>query len=178
MVSKDEKWAKVVRELSTFSLEKQKELCTRYLHDFSQWQALMKARESQDKKGRGYPPPKPSLKRLKYQFDTHSVTYRFKNMSDKYLKLVRQFGLYRHQLAGESGGGKELEIDSKLTEAEKEWGLPQLLREAASGGPLTMHCARVATTRQSCISGTHWCSNQASTCSESVTGRNNAPTGV
>jgi hypothetical protein len=44
-------------------------------------------------------------------------------MSDKYLrlvKLVKQFGLYRHQLAGESGGGKEVEMDLKLAEAEKE----------------------------------------------------------
>jgi hypothetical protein len=123
MASKDEKWAIVVRELSALCLQRQKELCTRYLQDYSQWQATMKSRESQGKKGRGYPPPKPSLKRLKYQFDTQSVTYRFKNMSDKYLRLVKQFGLYRHQLAGESGGGREVDIDSKLAEAEKEWGL-------------------------------------------------------
>jgi hypothetical protein len=112
-----------VRELSTLSLVRQKKLCNRYLQEFSQWQAVMKARESQEKRGRGYPRPKPSLKRLKYQFDSHSVTYRFKKMSDKYLKLVNQFGLYRHQLSGVRGGGKEVEIDSKFTEAEKEWGL-------------------------------------------------------
>jgi hypothetical protein len=41
MACKDEKWAIVVRELSALSLQRQMELCTRYLQDFSQWQAIM-----------------------------------------------------------------------------------------------------------------------------------------
>jgi hypothetical protein len=122
MTAKDVKWEPVIRDLCAAAKRKQRELCAQYLDDLAAWEVDNAARMgSANTKGMGRKAPQPSLTIVRHEFEASSVAYRFNAMQNMYAGLVKKYGLYRHQQAGESGGGVDVQFESKLAAAEKEW---------------------------------------------------------